>query len=108
LLPSFDRAGQEPDDSTVVYGIEDADCEDTDLEDDRRRRAALLGKRRRETPPTLLALLHGQMIHGRMERRHAKRVANGAPEYGTKMAHNIDGGPFGASNDDNDDGEAAA
>jgi hypothetical protein len=69
LLRSFETVRQEPNDSTAVYGVEDAnlkdgedadleDGEDADLEDGRRRRAALLAKRRREAPPTTLALLH--------------------------------------------------
>jgi hypothetical protein len=59
---------------------------------------------RREAPPTTLALIHMQMVRGRMERRHAKtkRVD------GTKTAHDVDAYPCSASNDDNDDGEAAA
>jgi hypothetical protein len=113
LLRSFERACQEPNKSTAVYGVEDADlvdgdCEDADQEDDRHRRAALLAKKRREAWPTPMALLHRQMVHGRMERRHAKRVANGAPEDGMKTGHNIDVGPSDASNDDNDNGEVAA
>jgi hypothetical protein len=100
LLPSFERARQELNDSTAVYGVEDADLkdgedanledgEDADLGDGRRRRGALLAKRRREASPTTLALLHRQMVHDRMERRHAKtkRVD------GTKTAHNVDVGP---------------
>jgi hypothetical protein len=83
LLCSFERARQEPNDSTAVYGVEDtnlkdgedtdledgedADLKDTDLEDNRHRHAALLAKRRREAPPTTLALLHRQIVHGRME-----------------------------------------
>jgi hypothetical protein len=54
--------------------MEDADLEDDEdanLEDGCRRHAALLAKRRREAPPTMLAL-----VRGRMERRHAKRVAH--------------------------------
>jgi hypothetical protein len=45
-----------------------------------------------------------------MERRHAKtkRVAHREREDGTKTAHDIDAGLSGASNDDNNDGEAAA
>jgi hypothetical protein len=68
----------------------------------------LLANRRREALPTLLALLHRQMVHGRMEWRHAKRVAHGARDDGTKTAHNVDAGPSGTSNNDNKDGEAAA
>jgi hypothetical protein len=117
LLRSFETARQEPNYSSAVYGVEDADLkdgedadledadlEDDDLEDGRRRRAALLAKRCREAPPTTLALLHRQMVHGRMERRHAKtkRVD------GTKTVHNGDAGPCSASNNDNDDGEAIA
>jgi hypothetical protein len=86
------------------------DGEDANLEDSHCRHAVLLAKRRREAPPTTLALLHRQMVHGRMERRHAKtkRVAHREPEDGTKKDHDIDAGPSGASNDDNDDGEATA
>jgi hypothetical protein len=115
LLRSFETARQEPNDSTVVYGIEDTDLEDgedadledgedANLEDGCHRRAALLAKRRREAPPTTPALLHKQMVHGRMERRHAKtkRV------NGTKTAQDIDASPCSASNDDNNDDEAAA
>jgi hypothetical protein len=106
LLRSFETARQEPNGSTTVYGVEDADLEDSkdaDLKDGRRRHAALLAKRCREAPPTTPALLHRQMVHGRMERRHAKtkRVD------GTKTVHDIDAGPCSASNNDNDDGEAA-
>jgi hypothetical protein len=93
----------------VVYSIEDADLEDgeeADLEDGRRRRAVLLAKRRREAPPTMLALLHRKMVCGRMERRYAKRVAHREWKDGTKTAHDIDVGPSGASNNDNNDGEA--
>jgi hypothetical protein len=49
LLRSFEMAHQEPNDSTTVYGVEDADLkddeddEDADLEDGRRRRAATVG-----------------------------------------------------------------
>jgi hypothetical protein len=86
--------------------LEDSDCEDADLEDDRCRRAVLLAKRHREAPPTPLALLHMQMVRGRMEWRHVKRVAHGGRD-GMKTAHNIDVGPFDASNNDNNDGEAA-
>jgi hypothetical protein len=41
--------------------------------------------------------------------RHAKtkRVVHREWEDGTKTAHDVDASPFGASNDDNDDGEAA-
>jgi hypothetical protein len=137
LLHSFETARQEPNDSMAVYNIEDADLkdgedanledgedadledsehadlenyEDIDLEDGRRRHATLWSKRRRKVPPTMLALLHRQMVRGSMERRHAKtkRVAHREREDGTKMAHDVDVGPSGASNDDNDDGEAAA
>jgi hypothetical protein len=139
LVHSFERARQEPNDSTAVYSVEDADIEDgedadlkdgedgedvedadledaedanledADLEDGLCRRAVLLAKRHREAPPTTLALLHRQMVHGRMERRHAKtkRVAHQEREDGTKMAHDIDVGPFGASNDNSNDSEAA-
>jgi hypothetical protein len=50
------------------------------------------------------------MVRGRMERHHAKtkRVAHREREDGTKIARDVDAGPFGTSNDDNDDGEAAA
>jgi hypothetical protein len=111
LLCSFETARQEPNDSSAVYDIEDADLkdvEDADLEDGRRRRAALLAKRRREAPPTILALLHRQMVRGRMKRRHAKtkRGAHREWEDGTKTAHDVDAGPSGGSNDDNDDGDA--
>jgi hypothetical protein len=121
LLRSFETVRQEPNDSTAVYDVEDVDLndgedvdledsEDADLEDGRRRHAALLAKRRREAPPTTLALLHRQMVRGRMERRYAKtkRVAHREREDGTKTAHDIDAGLSGASNDDNNDGEAAA
>jgi hypothetical protein len=94
----------------VVYSVEDADLEDdeeADLEDGHCRHATLLAKRRREAPSTMLVLLHKKMVHGRMEQRYAKRVAHQEREDGTKTAHNIDAGPSGASNDDNDDGEAA-
>jgi hypothetical protein len=47
------------------------------------------------------------MVGGRMERRHAKRVAHEEREDGMKTTHNINSGPSGASNDDNDDGKAA-
>jgi hypothetical protein len=107
LLHSFETARQEPNDSSTVYGIEDTDLkdgEDADLEDDRHRHAALLAKRRREAPPTTPALLHRQMVRSRMERRHAKTKS----VDGTKTAHDGDAGPCSASNDDNDDGEAAA
>jgi hypothetical protein len=80
----------------VVYGIEDADLEDgedADLEDGYGRRAALLAKQRREAPPTTLALLHRQMVCGRMERHHAKRVAHQERVDRTKTAHDIDAGP---------------
>jgi hypothetical protein len=120
LIRSFETARQEPNDSSAVYGIEDAnlkdgedadleDGEDADLKDGRRRRAALLAKRRREAPPTTLALLHRQMVRDRMERRHAKtkRVAHREWEDGTKTAHDVDAGSSGVSNSDNDDGEAA-
>jgi hypothetical protein len=45
-----------------------------------------------------------------MEWRHAKtkRVAHWEWEDMMKMAHDVDAGPSGASNDDNDDGKAAA
>jgi hypothetical protein len=56
----------------------------------------------------MLALLHRQMVRGRMEWRHAKRVAHRAREDETKMAHDVDAGPSAASNNNNDDGEAAA
>jgi hypothetical protein len=80
LLRSFETAREKPNDSTAVYGVEDAnledgedaeleDDEDADLEDGRRRRATLLTKRRREAPPTTLVLLHWQMVRGKMERR---------------------------------------
>jgi hypothetical protein len=123
LLRSSERARQEPNDSTVFYGIEDVDledddcedadledgdCKDADLEDNRHRHAVLLAKQRREAAPTPLALLHRQMVRGKMERRHAKRVAHGAREDGTKTAHNVDALPSGTRNDDNNDGEAAA
>jgi hypothetical protein len=136
LLRSFERACQEPNDSTAVYSVEDtdiedgedadlkdgedvedadlidaedADLEDADLKDGLCRRAVLLAKRHREAPPTTLALLHRQMVRGRMERRHAKtkRVVHQEWEDGTKTAHDIDVGPSGASNDDNNDSEAA-
>jgi hypothetical protein len=121
LLRSFETARQEPNDSSAVYNVEDADLKDgedadledgedadledgkdADLEDGRRRHAALLAKQRREAPPTMLALLHRQMVRGMMERRHAKikRVDR------TKTAHGGDAGPCSASNDDNNDGEA--
>jgi hypothetical protein len=90
-----------------VY-LEDDDCEDADLEDGRCRRAALLAKRCTEAPPTTLALLHRHMVRSTMEQRHAKRVAHWEREDETNTAHNVDVGPSGASNDDNDDGEAAA
>jgi hypothetical protein len=119
LLHSFERAHQEPNDSTTVYGVEDADLkdgegtdleddEDADLEDDYCRRAALLAKRHREAPPTTLVLLYRQMVCGRMERNHAKtkRVVHREREDGMKTAHDVDAGPSSASNDDNDDGEA--
>jgi hypothetical protein len=104
LLRSFETARQEPNDSSPVYGVEDADLKDADLEDGCRRHVALLAKRHREAPPTTLALLHRQMVRGRMERRHAKtkRVD------GTKTAHDGDASPCSASNDNNDDGEDAA
>jgi hypothetical protein len=113
----------------AVYGVEDSDLkdgkdadledgedidledgEDADLEDDHHRRAALLAKRCREAPPTMLALLHRQMVHGTIERRHSKikRVAHREREDGTKTTHDIDVGPCSASNNDNDDGEIAA
>jgi hypothetical protein len=113
-------ARQEPNDSSAVYGVEDADLkdgedadledadledrEDADLEDGRRRHAALLAKRRREAPPTMLALLHRQLVCGRMERRHAKTKRVDV----TKTTHDGNAGPCSASNDDSDDGEAAA
>jgi hypothetical protein len=73
LLRSFKTAHQELNDSTAVYGVEDADLKDgedadledgkdADLEDGHRRRAALLAKRRREAPPTTLALLHKKIL----------------------------------------------
>jgi hypothetical protein len=79
LLRSFETAHQEPNDSSTVYGVEDADlkdCEDTDLEDGKdadledgcHRRAALLAKRRREASPTTLVLLHMQMARCTMLR----------------------------------------
>jgi hypothetical protein len=113
LLRSFERARQEPNDSTAVYGIEDADLEDgedADLEDGHRRRAALLAKQCREAPSTTLALLHRQMVRDRMERCHAntKRVTHREREDGTKTAHDVDAGPSGTSNHDNGDSEAAA
>jgi hypothetical protein len=109
LLRSFKRARQEPNGSTVVYDVEEADREDADLEDSHRRRAALLvAKRRREAPPTLLVLLHRQMLRSRMEWPHATRGTHRVVEDGTKTAHNVDAGPSGATNDDNNDGEAAA
>jgi hypothetical protein len=98
----------------AVYGVEDAnlkdgedadledgedadleDGEDADLEDGRRRHAVLLAKRRREAPPTMLALLHRQMVSGRMERLHAKtkRVAHREREDGTKTSHDVDASP---------------
>jgi hypothetical protein len=43
-----------------------------------------------------------------MERRHAKRVAHRVREDGTKTADDVDAGPSGATNNDNDDGEAVA
>jgi hypothetical protein len=95
----------------VVYNIEDADLEDgkdADFKDSRRRRAPLLVKRRREAPPTMFVLLHRQMVRSRMERCHAKRVAHREREDRTKTAHDVDVGPSSASNNDNDDGEAAA
>jgi hypothetical protein len=95
----------------VVYSIEDADLEDSEdagLEDSRCRRALLLAKQRREAPPTTLVLLHRQMVRSRMERCHAKRVAHREREDKTKTAHDVDAGPSGASNNDNDDGEAVA
>jgi hypothetical protein len=67
-----------------------------------------MAKRRKEAPPTPLALLHRQMIRGRIERRHAKRVAHRAREVRTKTAHDVDAGPSGATNDKNNDGEAVA
>jgi hypothetical protein len=103
LLHSFETARQDPNNSSAVYDIEDADLkededtdledgEDADLEDGRRRRAALLAKRRREAPPTTLPLLHMQMDRGGMERRHAKtkRVAHREREDGTKTAPDIE------------------
>jgi hypothetical protein len=136
FLRSFETMRQEPNESSAVYGVEDtdlkdgkdADLEDSEdadledgedadledgkdagLEDGRRRRATLLAKQRRKAPLTTLALLHRQMVRGRMERRHAKtkRVAHRERENGTKTAHDGDAGPCSASNDDNDDGEAA-
>jgi hypothetical protein len=121
LLRSFETARQQPNDSTAVYSVEDvvlkdnedADLEDgenADLKDGRRRRATLLAKQRREALPTMLSFLHRQMVRSRMERRHAKtkRVAHQEREDGTKTAHDVDAGPSSASNDENDDGEAAA
>jgi hypothetical protein len=126
LLCSFERVRQEPNDSMAVYSVEgadledgedvdledddlkDGDCEDADLEDGRCRRAVLLAKRCREAPPTPLVLLHREMVHDKMEQRHVKRVTHRTREDGTKTAHDVDVGPSGASNDDNDDGEATA
>jgi hypothetical protein len=107
LLHSLETVRQEPNDSTSVYGVEDADLkdgEDADLKDGHHRRAVLLAKRHREAPPAMLALLYRQMVRGRMERCHAntKRVE------GMKTAHDVDAGLCSASNDDNDEGEAAA
>jgi hypothetical protein len=50
------------------------------------------------------------MVRGRMEQNHAKtkRVAHREREHGMKTDHDVDAGPSGASNDDNDDGEAVA
>jgi hypothetical protein len=97
----------------VVYGecveeanCKDGDCEDANIEEDHHRRAALLAKRRREVPPTPLALLHRQMVHGRMEWRHGKRVSHRVREDGTKTADDVDAGPSGATSNDNDDSEA--